>query len=73
MGPPGLSSRPHVTLLVKHSQSEVIPECDRGHKKIWDGYSLLNTDAGIRAHSQDLGEYLIIKLMKLMKKQLTYT
>lgn len=46
-------------LLVRHSQSEEIPTCDRGHIKLWDGYSLLYTDGDERAHSQDLGKYLI--------------
>lgn len=45
-------------LLVKHSQSQSVPECERGHVKLWEGYSLLYTDGDERAHSQDLGKYL---------------
>jgi len=43
-------------LLVKHSQSQIVPVCDRGHIKLWEGYSLLYTDGDERAHSQDLGK-----------------
>lgn len=43
-------------LLVKHSQSELVPVCEQGHIKLWDGYSLLYTDGDERAHSQDLGK-----------------
>lgn len=45
-------------LLVKHSQSQIVPECERGHVKLWEGYSLLHTDGDERAHSQDLGNYV---------------
>ena len=48
-------------LLVKHSQSVTVPECERGHVKLWEGYSLLYTDGDERAHSQDLGKYLHLK------------
>ena len=44
-------------LLVKHSQSQSVPTCDRGHIQLWEGYSLLFTDGDERAHSQDLGKY----------------
>lgn len=52
-------------LLVRHSQSESVPECDAGHIKLWDGYSLLYTDGDERAHSQDLGKLLLLIMQKL--------
>lgn len=59
-GEPGLPCEPasdYLTgiLLVKHSQSQLLPVCDAGHIKLWEGYSLLFTDGDERAHSQDLG------------------
>lgn len=42
-------------LLVKHSQSRDVPECDNGHIKVWDGYSLLYIDGNDYPHNQDLG------------------
>ncbi|XP_063370277.1 collagen alpha-2(IV) chain-like [Cydia amplana] len=33
-------------LLVKHSQTQVIPSCDAGHVKLWEGYSLFSKDLG---------------------------
>lgn len=47
-------------LLVKHSQSQTVPTCEREHIKLWDGYSLLFTDGDERAHSQDLGKSSIV-------------
>lgn len=44
-----------VTLLVRHSQSEEIPQCERGHNKLWEGYSLLYIEGNEKAHGQDLG------------------
>lgn len=66
-GLPGLIGEPGVPceatpdyltgiLLVKHSQSQIVPVCEPGHIKLWEGYSLLYTDGDERAHSQDLGE-----------------
>lgn len=60
-GEPGLPCEPasdYLTgiLLVKHSQSQLLPVCDAGHIKLWEGYSLLFTDGDERAHSQDLGK-----------------
>lgn len=76
VGAPGLTGEPgapceqipdYLTgiLLVKHSQSESIPECERGHIKLWEGYSLLFTDGDERAHSQDLGELYFALLIKV--------
>lgn len=42
-------------LLVKHSQSVEIPQCESGHTKLWEGYSLLYVEGNEKAHSQDLG------------------
>lgn len=42
-------------LLVRHSQTEIIPQCEPGHVKLWDGYSLLYIDGNEKAHNQDLG------------------
>lgn len=42
-------------LLVKHSQTPEVPQCQPGHTKLWDGYSLLYVDGNDYAHNQDLG------------------
>lgn len=42
-------------LLVKHSQSEDIPQCEPGHTKLWDGYSLMYVDGNDYPANQDLG------------------
>jgi len=42
-------------LLVKHSQTDMVPECYPGHHKLWDGYSLLYIEGNEKAHNQDLG------------------
>lgn len=44
-----------VTLLVRHSQSQEVPQCERGHNKLWEGYSLLYIEGNEKAHGQDLG------------------
>lgn len=54
-------------LLVKHSQSQTVPTCERGHIKLWEGYSLLFTDGDERAHSQDLGKFFLLFHLKLLK------
>lgn len=43
------------TLLVRHSQSREVPQCERGHTKIWEGYSLLYVSGNEKPHGQDLG------------------
>lgn len=43
------------SLLVRHSQSTEVPSCERGHVKLWEGYSLLHVEGNEKAHSQDLG------------------
>nr|CAD7455660.1 unnamed protein product [Timema tahoe] len=42
-------------LLVKHSQGVMVPQCEPGHVKLWDGYSLLYIEGNEKAHHQDLG------------------
>lgn len=42
-------------LLVKHSQTIEVPQCEPGHIKLWDGYSLLYIEGNEKAHHQDLG------------------
>nr|BAM17848.1 collagen type IV [Papilio xuthus] len=61
-GIPGTPGAPCVTtdyltgiLLVRHSQSDAVPQCEAGHVKLWDGYSLLYIDGNEKAHNQDLG------------------
>lgn len=58
-GAPGApcAQRDYLTgiLLVRHSQREVVPQCEPGHLKLWDGYSLLYIDGNEKAHNQDLG------------------
>ncbi|KAF4526481.1 hypothetical protein B566_EDAN013581, partial [Ephemera danica] len=60
IGGPGRACEAHADyltgiLLVKHSQSSDIPQCEPGHVKLWDGYSLLYVEANEKAHHQDLG------------------
>ena len=43
-------------LLVKHSQTIQVPQCEPGHIKLWDGYSLLYIEGNEKAHHQDLGK-----------------
>lgn len=60
-------------LLVRHSQSGSVPLCEPGHIKLWEGYSLLYTDGDERAHSQDLGKFIVnwnllsLRLMFIVK------
>ncbi|KFM82019.1 Collagen alpha-2(IV) chain, partial [Stegodyphus mimosarum] len=42
-------------LVVRHSQSYNIPQCPRGMRKMWDGYSLLYIEGNEKSHNQDLG------------------
>ena len=65
-GPPGPKGNPgrpcsaaadYLTgiLLVRHSQTTSVPQCEPGHVKLWDGYSLLYIEGNEKAHHQDLG------------------
>ena len=45
-------------LLVKHSQSRDIPSCPDSTTKLWEGYSLLNTEGNERSFHHDLGQLL---------------
>lgn len=42
-------------LVVKHSQTEEVPQCPLGMSKVWDGYSLLYIEGNEKSHNQDLG------------------
>lgn len=59
-------------LLVRHSQSNQVPACERGHIKLWDGYSMLYTDGDERAHSQDLGTTIFLSHLQRKKLFLTF-
>lgn len=58
-GAPGAACAPRDfltgILLVRHSQRAVVPTCEQGHIKLWEGYSLLYIDGNEKAHNQDLG------------------
>lgn len=41
--------------MVRHSQSTIVPRCEQGTTKLWDGYSLLYLEGNENAHHQDLG------------------
>ena len=43
-------------ILVRHSQSSILPECGEGEEKLWDGFSLLYIEGNEKAHHQDLGK-----------------
>ena len=45
-------------ILVRHSQSSILPECGEGEEKLWDGFSLLYIEGNEKAHHQDLGKEL---------------
>ncbi|GFS14577.1 collagen alpha-2(IV) chain [Elysia marginata] len=53
-GPAGITP-PTGYLLVRHSQSSEVPQCERGTTKLWDGYSLLYIEGDEKSHHQDLG------------------
>ena len=48
------------SLMVRHSQSTIVPRCEQGTTKLWDGYSLLYLEGNENAHHQDLGEFVIL-------------
>lgn len=43
------------TLIVRHSQTSIVPRCEAGHFRLWEGYSLLYVEGNEKAHHQDLG------------------
>ena len=45
-------------LLVRHSQTQRVPQCEPGHIRLWEGYSLLYIEGNEKAHHQDLGTLL---------------
>ena len=44
------------TLVVRHSQTTTVPTCERGHNRLWEGFSLLYMGGNEKAHHQDLGK-----------------
>uniref|UniRef100_A0A8C4QYM4 Collagen IV NC1 domain-containing protein n=1 Tax=Eptatretus burgeri TaxID=7764 RepID=A0A8C4QYM4_EPTBU len=56
-GQPGMPGRGVSVglLLVKHSQSEDVPQCPLNMPHLWDGYSLFYVEGSETAHNQDLG------------------
>ena len=54
-------------LLVKHSQTEYVPQCSPGQTKLWDGYSLLYIEGNEKSHHQDLGKDFCFKLLEFFK------
>lgn len=59
-GPPGLVG--HVLsgfLLVIHSQSVEVPQCPEGSTQLWVGYSVVYLEGQEKAHTQDLGKFLL--------------
>lgn len=63
-GPPGPAGLPGIPggdylmgiLLVKHSQSNYVPQCPQGMTRLWEGYSLLYIQGNEKSHNQDLGK-----------------
>ena len=54
-GLPGIY-KPRGFHLVRHSQTDRVPQCPQGTSLLWEGYSLLYTEGNERAHHQDLGK-----------------
>jgi len=59
-GPAGLTGAQGPTynngfLMVRHSQSDQVPDCPQNQIKLWDGYSLLYIEGNEKSHNQDLG------------------
>jgi integrin beta 8 len=54
-------------LLVKHSQTIDVPQCEPGHIKLWDGYSLLYIEGNEKAHHQDLGKQINLFTPQLLQ------
>lgn len=42
--------------IVRHSQTQVVPECPPKHTKLWDGWSMLYTRGNGNGAGQDLGD-----------------
>lgn len=67
-GPPGLLGRVlSGFLLVIHSQSVEVPQCPEGSTQLWIGYSLVYLEGQEKAHTQDLGKFLLHILLSLAK------
>lgn len=48
--------RPPGHLIVRHSQTDLVPDCPAGTRKLWEGFSLLYLEGSEKAHGQDLGK-----------------
>lgn len=53
-GPAGPVTPPDGFYIVRHSQTDVVPACPKGHKTLWTGYSWLYSVGNGMAHGQDL-------------------
>ena len=56
VGVTGPGPRPQGFIVVRHSQSRIIPRCAQGMTALWSGYSLLYTEGNEKAQHQDLGK-----------------
>lgn len=59
-GEAGLSALFHGYFVTRHSQTDTVPECPFGMRRLWAGYSLLFMQGNERGHGQDLGRNLIL-------------
>lgn len=65
-GPPGTVGRVlSGFLLVIHSQSVEVPQCPEGSTQLWTGYSLVYLEGQEKAHTQDLGKFVIHIVLSL--------
>ena len=53
-GPPGPIALAKGFYVVRHSQTDITPECPRGYNTLWTGYSWLYSVGNGMAHGQDL-------------------
>lgn len=43
-------------IVVRHSQSENVPQCPAGTTQLWAGYSFLHMEGNENSQTQDLGK-----------------
>ncbi len=55
-GIPGPQSVADGFYIVRHSQTDRIPSCPNGYKKLWDGYSWVYSVGNGMGHGQDLAD-----------------
>ena len=53
-GPVGIAGVAEGFYIVRHGQSDIVPECPANYKKLWDGYSWVYSVGNGMAHGQDL-------------------